>query len=64
MEFEVRVTAEFSQWLADLKDQLAQEAIAKRIARVQVGIFGDHKSEGEGISALRITLGRDIGPIT
>jgi putative addiction module killer protein len=57
MEYEVRVTAEFSEWLAGLKDHVAREAIAARIARVQIGGFGDHKSEGEGVSALRIHYG-------
>ena len=57
MSFEVRVTAEFSDWLAGLKDGRAQEAIAARLARVQLGNFGDHKSEGEGVSALRIHQG-------
>jgi putative addiction module killer protein len=57
MEYEVRVTAEFSEWLAELKDHRAREAIATRIARVQIGGFGDYKTEGDGVSALRIHHG-------
>ena len=57
MQFEVRVTAEFAEWLAGLKDARAQEAVAARLARVQLGNFGDHKTEGDGISALRVHYG-------
>ena len=57
MEYEVRVTAEFSRWLTELKDRVAQEAIVARLARVAIGGFGDHKNEGDGISALRIHYG-------
>jgi putative addiction module killer protein len=57
MQHEVRVTTEFSDWLNGLKDGLAREAIVKRLARVQIGNFGDHKTEGDGISALRVHHG-------
>ena len=57
MQFDVRVTAEFSDWLAGLKDGRTQEAIAARLARVQLGNFGDRKTEGDVVSALRIHHG-------
>lgn len=57
MQYEVRVTAEFSRWLDDLKDALAKEAIAARLERVALGSFGDHKTEGGGISVLRFKHG-------
>ena len=57
MQFKVRVTAEFAEWLTGLKDTRAQEAVAARLARVQLGNFGDHKTEGDGVSALRIHYG-------
>ena len=57
MQYEIRVTAEFAQWLDDLNDEIAKEAIAARLERVSMGNFGDHKTEGGGISALRIKHG-------
>ena len=54
---EVRQTAAFRGWLADLRDGIAVKAIKRRIARVQVGLFGDAKSVGDGVSELRIDLG-------
>jgi putative addiction module killer protein len=57
MLYEVRVTAEFAEWLDELKDEIAQEAIAARLERIAMGSFGDHKTEGGGISALRINHG-------
>ena len=57
MDFEVRVTAEFSEWLDELKDGVAREAILSRLIRVRRGNFGDHASVGDGLSELRIHLG-------
>ncbi|MEP6785569.1 MAG: type II toxin-antitoxin system RelE/ParE family toxin [Sphingomonadales bacterium] len=56
-KFEVRFTGAFSEWLDGLADDIAIEAIARRIARIQLGNFGDHKSVGDGVSELRIQHG-------
>jgi putative addiction module killer protein len=40
-----------------LRDKRVQEAIAERLIRARRGNFGDHKSEGGGVSALRIHQG-------
>jgi putative addiction module killer protein len=53
---EVRQTAVFREWFADLKDQRAQSRIARRIATVQTGLLGDAKFF-DGIGELRIDYG-------
>ena len=45
-------------WLDDLRDLRARIAILRRIDRVELGNFGDHKSVGGGVSELRV----DVGP--
>jgi putative addiction module killer protein len=54
---EVRQTELFSDWLSDLRDAIAVKSIKRRIARVQIGLFGDAKSVGEGVHELRIDHG-------
>lgn len=54
---EVRQTAEFEAWLASLRDTKARARIAQRIARVELGNFGDAESVGEGVTELRIHYG-------
>ncbi len=57
MDYEIRLTEEFSDWLDELKDGLAREAIAARLIRAGRGNFGDHKSVGGGVSELRLQHG-------
>lgn len=54
---EVRSTAEFDEWLSDLRDVKARARIAVRIRRIEEGNFGDHKSVGDGVSELRLKFG-------
>jgi putative addiction module killer protein len=54
---EVRQTELFRDWLADLRDAIAVKSIKRRIARVQIGLFGDAKSVGDGVYELRIDHG-------
>ena len=54
---EVRQTEEFAQWLTSLRDDVAAKRVKQRIARVQIGLFGDAKSVGDGLSELRIDHG-------
>lgn len=62
--FEIRhyVTDEgrdvFSDWRDKVKDRKARIAIDRRIYRVELGNFGDHKPCREGVWELRI----DVGP--
>jgi putative addiction module killer protein len=48
----------FRQWYDKLRDTKARIAIDRRINRIELGNFGDHKSLREGIWGLRI----DVGP--
>ena len=54
---QVRRTAEFIEWLTNLRDVAARARIAKRIDRVAAGNFGDTKPVGAGVSELRFTFG-------
>jgi putative addiction module killer protein len=48
----------FREWQEHLKDKVAKAAIIRRVIRIQLGNFGDHKQVGDGVSELRI----DVGP--
>ena len=54
---EVRQTEVFSKWLRELRDRQARARIQTRIDRLQLGLAGDVKSVGEGVSELRIDYG-------
>ena len=54
---EVRQTEPFRDWLEALRDAAAIKAIKRRIARIQIGLFGDVKSIGGGLYELRIDQG-------
>lgn len=55
--FRIEQTAEFADWLDDLKDRIAAKKVAQRIVRLQSGLFGDVKPVGQGVSELRIDYG-------
>lgn len=54
---EVRQTPEFRTWLRGLSDRQAVTRITGRIARLEIGLFGDVKPIGGGVSELRIPRG-------
>ena len=54
---EVRQTPEFSKWLLRLQDRAARARIEVRIRRLGLGLAGDVKPIGEGLSELRIDYG-------
>jgi putative addiction module killer protein len=54
---EVRKTAAFSDWMANLRDHRARAKIAARIDRLAFGNPGDVAPAGEGVSELRIHSG-------
>ncbi len=54
---DVRTTAVFDAWLRTLRSGTARAIIAKRIARLARGLFGDVEAVGEGVSELRIHHG-------
>lgn len=47
----------FSEWLAGLRDKIAQARIRVRLRQVQAGNFGDCDPVGEGVIELRIHVG-------
>lgn len=47
----------FVAWLDALADVTARSRIAKRIARFELGLFGDVKSVGGGVSEMRVDHG-------
>lgn len=55
--FELRETAEFSEWLGRLRDREARARIQVRLQRLRLGLFGDAKPVGEGVGELRIDYG-------
>ena len=54
---EVRETANFSEWLSDLRDARAKAEVARRVRRLALGNPGDVRPAGEGVSELRIHYG-------
>lgn len=54
---EVRQSAVFASWLETLRDREAQAFIARRLRRMALGLLGDAKSVGEGVSELRLHHG-------
>ena len=54
---EVRQTEAFSKWLRELRDRQARARIQTRIDRFQLGLAGDVRPVGEGVSELRIDYG-------
>ena len=53
----VRQTTVFQAWIDGLRDRRAVERVAMRIVRLQSGLFGDTKPEGDGVSEMRIDYG-------
>jgi len=47
----------YQSWLDSLRDRTAKIAIIRRIARVELGLFGDCKALRDGISELKIDVG-------
>jgi len=54
---EIRLTDLFSKWLHGLRDRQARARIQTRIDRLQLGLVGDAKPVGKGVSELRIDYG-------
>jgi putative addiction module killer protein len=47
----------FEEWMRTLKDVDAQGRILARLERVRLGLLGDCKSVGEGVSEFRVDAG-------
>lgn len=44
-------------WLDSLRDRMAKVAVIRRIARIELGLFGDCRPLRDGISELKIDVG-------
>lgn len=55
--FTVRQTAEFVEWLDELKDKRAQIRIAARLRQVEAGNLGDWQPIEGDVSELRVNYG-------
>jgi putative addiction module killer protein len=53
---EIRYTETFSDWLQHLRDHIGKAKILVRIDRLRLGLFGDTKSVGQGVSEIRISV--------
>jgi putative addiction module killer protein len=54
---EIRKTETFVKWFTKLKDRRAIARIKSRIDRLQLGLLGDVRPVGEGVSEMRIDYG-------
>lgn len=54
---EIRETEHYRKWFDRLRDERARARIDARVLRVSLGIWGDVKSVGGGVSELRIDYG-------
>lgn len=58
MKYEIKTTDTFNKWANKLKDKQASRNIALRLARARNGNLGDVASVGDGISEMRIFIGK------
>lgn len=57
MNWEIRQTSAFEDWLTGLKDAVSRAIVIRRIERVAAGNLGDVRPVGDGVSELRIDYG-------
>ena len=55
--YRIKPLPEFVVWLDSLKDIQVRSVVVARIKRLELGLMGDVKPVGEGVSELRIHLG-------
>lgn len=58
MKYEIVTTSIFTKWMRRLKDRQAVKAIAMRMDRAILGNLGDIKPVGQGVSEMRIFVGK------
>ncbi len=54
---EIRQTERYAKWFNTLRDKQAKARINVRIRRLSLGLFGDAKALGGGLSELRLSFG-------
>jgi putative addiction module killer protein len=55
--FDVQETEEFSAWIDELADERGKAKVVARLRRLTMGLLGDVKPVGGGVSELRIDAG-------
>ena len=55
--YEVVQTREFERWQRGLRDSRAVARVTTAVECLQLGLVGDYKSVGGGVSEIRITYG-------
>lgn len=58
MSYEIITTFVFSHWIRGVRDPIARKAILQRIDRVAAGNFGECKAVGNGVSEMKVRLGK------
>jgi putative addiction module killer protein len=54
----IRQTDIYQKWILKLRNKDAKARIAQRLARLELGLFGDVKSVGNGVFEIRIDCGQ------
>jgi putative addiction module killer protein len=57
VQYEVRSTDTFDNWLDELRDSRAAAAIARGVVKLSAGLFGNVKPVGEGVSEMKVDVG-------
>lgn len=58
MRYSVEKTKEFAKWFDNLNDKQAQKSISVRIVRAEYGLLGNCKSLHNGVSEMKIDIGK------
>jgi putative addiction module killer protein len=53
----IKTTDTFDEWFESLRDRVVQKRIAARLRKASLGLLGDVKPVGEGVSELREHFG-------
>jgi putative addiction module killer protein len=56
----IRPLPGFTAWIDGLKDEMVRGVVLARIKRLERGLMGDVLPVGDGVSELRIHLGRGV----
>lgn len=54
---EIKTTDQFDAWLKGLRDGLTQRRVVARLRKASMGLLGDVKPVGEGVSEMREHFG-------
>ncbi|MBQ9683680.1 MAG: type II toxin-antitoxin system RelE/ParE family toxin [Neisseriaceae bacterium] len=58
MQYTIEKTDEFNAWQNAMKDRLAKQMVSIRIMRAEQGNFGKHKPLRNGVSEMKIDIGK------